>query len=393
MIDQHDAPVAPVNLYSAIGPRLNVYHLDTATGRLALHSGVDMPAKVQYAWRHPHLSVLFVATSSAGPRQASLENHVSAWRMAEDGSLSPVGSPKRLPARPVHICVDPSGKHLLSAHNFGGGNLTVHKICADGSVGDAVSQVTHQDFGIYPHQVMVMPTGDYALIVDRGNAAKEGSPEEPGALRTFRFSEGQLGAGQVIAPNGGYGFGPRHVAFHPSGRWMYVSDERFNRLHVFGLEGGYILPEPLQSVSTLQDPTAARSRQLAGPIHVHPSGRAVYLANRADGTHTDSGRPLFSGGENNIAVFEVDPGTGMVAPVQHAETHSVHVRTFSMDNAARVLVAGSVKSLETESGVVPTSLTVFEMDGFSLCQPRRIPVEVPEGELQYWVGIAERQQS
>lgn len=389
MIDEHEGCAARLNLYSAVGPRLNVYHLDPASGRLALHAGVDMPAKVQYAWRHPHLPVLFVATSSAGPRQSSLENHVSAWRMADDGSLSPIGGPKALPARPVHICVDPSGKYLLSAHNYEGGNLTVHKIRADGSVGDVVSQVTQQDFGTYPHQVMVMPSGDFALIVDRGNAAKEGAPEEPGALRTFRLAEGQLDAGQVVAPNGGYVFGPRHVAFHPSGRWMYVSDERFNQLHVFGLEGGYIVPEPLQSVSTLQDPTAARARQLAGPIHVHPSGRAVYVANRADGTHTDMGRPIFSGGENNIAVFEVDAGTGTVAPVQHAETQSFHVRTFSMDVAARVLVAGSIKSLDTESGVVPTSLTVFDMDGIRLSRPRRVSVEVPQGELQYWVGIAQ----
>lgn len=377
----------PLCFYSAVGSRLSVYHLDPQTGRLALRGGADMPAKVQYAWRHPSLPVLYVGTSSAGPRQASLENHVSAWSIAADGSLQPLGQSQILPARPVHICVHPSGPFLLSGHNFGGGNLTVHALNPDGSIGAAVAQHEVQDFGIYPHQVMTLPGGDYALIVDRGNSPKDERPEDPGALRTYRMTDGQLGAGQVVAPNEGYGFGPRHVAFHPSGRWMYVSDERFNRLHVFALDGPLIDPQPLLTLSTLRDPGNARRRQLAGPIHVHPNGRAVYVANRADGVVEQQGRQVFGGGENNIAVFEIDPTSGKVAPVQHADTESFHVRTFSMDGDARVLVAASVKPMATEAGPVAASLTVFRMDGVLLQQLHREEVATPGTELQYWTGL------
>lgn len=376
-------------LYSAVGPRINLYHLDPRTGRMTQQGGADMPAKVQYAWRHPRLPIWYVATSSAGPRQASLENHVSAWRMTEDGGLLPVGEPRRLPARPVHICVHPSGRILFSAHNYGGGDLSVHAIEPDGALGAVATQRQPQGFGIYPHQVMTLPSGDHALIVDRGNAPKDGQPEDPGALRTYRLTDGQLGPGQVVAPDGGYGFGPRHVAFHPSGRWMYVSDERFNRLHVFALDGSLIRPLPLQSLSTLRDPGASYPRQLAGPIHVHPSGRAVYVANRADGLTERDGRAEFGGGENNIAVFEIDPASGQVAPVQHADTGSFHVRTFSMDRSASLLVAASVKPLETEAGPVAASLTVFRMDGILLQRLHREDVPTPNGELQYWMGLSQ----
>jgi len=384
-------------LYSAVGSRLHTYGLDTLTGRLTLAACADMPAKVQYAWQHPRLPVWYVATSSGGPRQPSLHNHVSAWRMRDDGGLQRLGAPQSLPLRPVHVCVHPSGQFLLCAHNYGGGNLTVLALNSDGAIAGAITQQTQQDFGIYPHQVRVLPSGDHALIVDRGNNASGGVPENPGALRTYRLHEdapnsrqlsGQLGAGQVVAPNGGYGFGPRHVDFHPSGRWMYVADERHNRLHVFALDGAHIQPTPLQSLSTLAQPQDTRPRQLAGPIHVHPSGLAVYVANRADGTVERNGRTVFAGGENTIAVFAIEPQSGQVTSVQHADTGSLHVRTFALDGAARVLVAASIKPMETEGGRVAASLTCFRIDGIRLESLNRIDVDTPNDALQYWMGLA-----
>lgn len=378
----------PLHVYSAVSGTLSVYHLDPLSGALSRRGAIELPEKVQYAWRHPTLPVLYVGTASSGPRQPSLHNYVSAWAMDPDGGLRPLGFRRALPARPVHICVHPSGRFLLSAHNFGGGDLTVHAIDAKGTIGEQVIQRERQDFGIYPHQVRVMPGGGYALIVDRGNPPKDGGPEDPGALRTFRMVDGQLGPGQVVAPNAGFGFGPRHVTFHPNGRWLYASDERFNRLHVFGLDGGRIDPERLQEVPTLAYPDQAYPRQLAGPIHMHPEGHAVYVANRADATVDHQGRQIFGGGENNIAVFEIDPGSGRVEPVQHAQTQSFHVRTFAVDPGGRFLVAASVKPMETEQGHVGASLSVFRMDGIQLQLVERVEVDTPDGALQYWMGMA-----
>ncbi|ALM84242.1 beta-propeller fold lactonase family protein [Bordetella sp. N] len=378
-----------LNVYSAVGRTLNLYQLDPESAGLSLRAHVQFDENVQYAWHHPSLPILYVGTASSGPRQASLHNYLSAWKISQDGSLQALGSRRPLPARPVHLCVHPSGRFLLAAHNYGGGALTVYSLDEDGAIGEPVVQREPQYFGIYPHQVMVMPGGDYALIVDRGNPPKEGTGEEPGALRTYRMKEGQLSAGQVVAPDGGFGFGPRHVDFHPSGKWLYASDERFNRLHVFGLNAGKIDPVRLQNLPTLANPDSVAARQLGGPIHIHPAGKAVYVANRADGTLDRQGRKIFGGGENNIAVFEIDPVSGNARIVQHADTESFHVRTFAVDPAGRFLIAASVRPLETEHGRVGASLSVFRMDGARLNLVNRIEVDTPDGALQYWMGLAE----
>jgi 6-phosphogluconolactonase (cycloisomerase 2 family) len=380
-----------IALYSAVGDQLALYHVDPAAGTMLRRSSVAMPSKVQYAWRHPTLPVWYVSTSSGGPRERSDHNHLSAWRMGPEGELSPLGPVRPLPARPVHICVHPGGGYVLSAHNYGAGSLIVHPIEPDGSLGNALEQGEALEFGIYPHQVMTLPGGGHALIVDRGNQPKDGRGEDPGALRTFSFQEGRLGQGQVVAPNGGYGFGPRHVAFHPSGAWMYVSDERFNCLHTFRISDGLIDPQPIASCPTLADQANCRPRQLAGPIHMHPLGKAVYVANRSDHSIERDGRPLYAGGENSIVVFQVDERTGGATPIQHVPTQSIHVRTFAIDPAGEILVTASIKGMDTERGYVGAALSLFRVkaNGVELEPAGKVDVETQNNALHYWIGMTE----
>ncbi|WP_268750529.1 beta-propeller fold lactonase family protein [Cupriavidus pauculus] len=128
-----------VVLYSAVDDRITRYRVDVDAGTLERQETIQAPARVQYAWRHPSLNVLYVTTSSAGPHTKSEFSHVSAYRMAEDGRLIPLGAPKRLPDRAVHMCVDPKGRYILSAHNYPESGITIDRIEADGSIGDTVS--------------------------------------------------------------------------------------------------------------------------------------------------------------------------------------------------------------------------------------------------------------
>ena len=294
--------------------------------------------------------------------------------------------------RAVHVCIDPSGRYILNAHNAPTSCIAVHRIDADGKVGAEIEQSRILNYGIYPHQVMMFPSGRLALIVDRGNKAQADKSEDPGALRTFRFENGTLSPGQVVAPNGGYGFGPRHVDFHPSQPWMYVSDERMNRLYMFRFPGDLLESEAAYTRSTLAEPRHVRPRQLAGPIHLHPSGRFVYVANRADQTIEVGGHKVFGGGENNIAVYSIDADTGEPALIQHADTHSFHVRTFACDPSGRLLVTASIRAHAVRDGngarSVPAALSVFRIreDG-RLEFAHKYDVQTAGSELQYWVGM------
>jgi 6-phosphogluconolactonase (cycloisomerase 2 family) len=379
-------------LYSAVDDMLTHYDVDVDAATLTRRETLTMSARTQYAWPHPSLPVLYVTTSSGGPRVKSDFNHIQALAIAPDGTLGFHGEPHRLSRRAVHMCVDPTGQYALNGHNHPHSGITVHRLADDGSIDSELSQDAKLDYGIYPHQVMVFPSGRTAMLVDRGNKPQAGKAEDPGALRTFAFDGGTLSAGAVVAPNGGFGFGPRHVSFHPGKPWLYASDERTNRLYMFRCQGDRLEAEPAFTRETLQHPSQVRPRQIAGPIHVHPSGQWAYVVNRADHTVPYNGSEVFDGGENNVAVFAIDPETGEPTLVQHADTQSFHVRTFACDPSGRLLVTASIKPLSVREGDdtrrIPAALSVFRIGPQGTLEfVRKYPVETAAGKLQYWTGM------
>ena len=86
-----------------------------------------------------------------------------------------------------------------------------------------------------------------------------------------------------------------------------MSIERQNKLYVYQLQpDGGLGREPLFVKDTLADPGNEKPAQGAGPIHVHPNGRFVYVTNRNQGEIDVDGKKVFNGGENNVAVFAID---------------------------------------------------------------------------------------
>jgi 6-phosphogluconolactonase (cycloisomerase 2 family) len=379
-------------LYSAIDDEITHYEVDVEAATLTRRGSVRVPSFVQYAWPHPNRQHLYVTTSNRGPGLKADVNHLSTCRIdAATGALSLHGDPRPLRQRAVHMCLDPAGMFAINIHNVPRPGITVHCIEADGRLGAELPQQQAFDFGVYPHQVRITPSGRTLIDVDRGNSAHDGKPEDPGALRAFAFRDGVVSEPQVIAPSGGFGFGPRHIDFHPQEPWLYVSDERRSRLYMFRYPAERIEPVPAYTRDTLADRVHQKPRQLAGTIHVHPSGRYVYVCNRADYTVEHAGQKVFGGGENSIAVFVIDPASGEPTPIQHADTRSYHVRTFAFDPSGRLMVAASIKPIKVRDGdgvrTVPASLSVFRVgaDG-RLTHARTYDVDAT-GKTHYWMGI------
>src|SRR4030095_2650759 len=195
-------------------------------------------------------------------------------------------------------------QYLLTAYNNPSG-VTVHRINADGAIGAEVKQPVAIDAGIFAHQVLLTPDNRLAIVVARGNQTEKGKPEDPGALKIYRVNQGVLSDGVTIAPKGGYGVGPRHLDFHPTQPWVYVSLERQNRLAIFRRNGDALETTPDQWKELLEQPANVRPRQLGGTVHVHPRGHVVYGINRADHTVDFDGRKVFGGGENSLVVFAI----------------------------------------------------------------------------------------
>jgi 6-phosphogluconolactonase len=365
--------------YSGVGAQLSHYGADVDAGTLTRRGSVRMPGGIQYAWPGLSRKFLYVTSSTGGPGFSGTEHHLAAFRVGGDGELAPHSDMVKLRSRPIHNSVDLSGKHVLVVYNFPSG-ISVHRIRPDGSLGDEVAQPDDLNKGIYFHQILATPGNKTVLVVARGNNADGDKPEDPGSLLVYGFKDGVLSNLRKIAPNGGLGFGPRHLDIHPTKPWVYVSVERQNKLIVFKLEpNGDVAPEPLFIKETLADPAHPFPVQQAGPIHVHPGGGFVYLANRSGvaakavpGVEDVDGVRVFSGGESNIAVFAINQQTGEPTAIQHADIRAAHPRTFSLDSSGRMLVAASLAPTAVRRDgkvvVMPAGLTVFKVD--------------PEGKLE-----------
>ena len=158
----------------------------------------------------------------------------------------------------MHLTVDANATHVLVAYNNPSG-LSVHNLKADGTLGAEVKQPAPLDGGIYAHQIRVHPSNKMVVMVTRGNGPAPNRPEDPGALKIFSYKDGILTNRQSIAPNGGFGYQPRHVDFHPTQPLMYLNLERQNQLQVYRtVNGESVEPKALFTKDTLDDQAASK---------------------------------------------------------------------------------------------------------------------------------------
>jgi len=384
-----------MTLYASVGPELAWYGVDVEQCTLTKQDSVLLLGNVQEAWPHPSNRYLYVAWSNGGPSFGGTapppagDNHgITTFRIdPASGALEPHGTPVPIPSRPIHITVDIPGEHVLTAYNNPSG-ITVHRIQPDGTVGSEVRQLAPLDVGVYAHQVRVVLSNQSVILVTRGNAPTATRPEDPGALKLFDYKDGVLANRASIAPGGGFGFQSRHVDFHPSGPWVFLSLEEQNKLQVYKrLPGEALTSEPLFTKDTL--PNGNQPRHALGTVHVHPAGRVVYVANRASGTTEFEGKPVHAGGENSIAVFRIDQDSGEPSLLQTIDTRGFSPRTFAVDPSGRVLVVANQTALPTRDGkIVPASLSVFRInDEGTLDFVRKYDAETGPGRSLFWTGI------
>src|SRR5438045_2795242 len=249
-----------VALYANVGPDLTHYDVDVTGAELIKRETVTLPAAVQYAWPHVSRRYLYVASSSSAPGYgtAGTEHHVTAFAIdPASGALTPHGAPIRLPTRPIHISTDIPSEYILVAFNNPSA-VRVYRINKDFTPGEEVKQPGPIGAGIFAHQVRVTPDNRLAILVTRGNEGTPTKPEDPGALKVFDYKNGVLTNPVSIAPDGGRDFGPRHLDFHPTKPFMYVSIETQNKMYTYKMDGGRIAPETAFRVDTLAEPKNRR---------------------------------------------------------------------------------------------------------------------------------------
>ena len=381
--------------YAGVGPELIQYDIDVAAATLSRRSSVRVPANVQYLWQHASRQYVYVTSSDRGPGGASgpagNTHHLTAFRVDPvSGALKPHGDPVPLRQRPIHMTTDIPSEQVLIAYSEPSG-LSVHKINRDGTIGEEVKQPAVTDVGIYAHQIRVAPSNSMVILVTRGHDAKPDKAEDPGAFKVFKYKGGVLSDCVSIAPGGGYGFGPRHLDFHPTQPWVYVSLERQNKLQLFTLTGDTLSSQALYSKDTLAEPGNRRPRQLAGTTHVHPNGRFVYGCERATTDVHGQAEGVYTGGENTIVAYAIDARTGEPTFIQRVDTRGMHPRTFAIEPGGQLMIVGNKSPVLVKEGdnsrVVPACLDLFRIgtDG-KLDFVRKYDVDVGSASM-FWSGL------
>ncbi|TVY07544.1 lactonase family protein [Paenibacillus cremeus] len=234
-------------------------------------------------------------------------------------------------SKPVHLVVDPLSRYVL-AGNFGNGSVCVLPIGGDGALGEMTSFIQHHGFSIHPvrqtgprvHSVTLDPAGRFAV------AAEYGADQ----LKCYRLepSNGELIPSKVPTIAVVPGSGPRHFAFHPSGKWGYVINELSNTLMSYdynAADGTITLKE---THTTL--PTGFTDRSHCADVQVDPSGRFVYGSNR---------------GHNSIVIYAVDQESGTLKCIGHEPTLGKAPRSFTIDPTGQYLL---VAHQDTDNVVV-----------------------------------------
>lgn len=241
-----------------------------------------------------------------------------------------------LGAAPCHLSMDMTRQYLLVA-NYNGGNAIVFPIAHDGTLGPHTAFVqnsgssvnVNRQSGPHAHYIQVTKDNRFAMIADLGT--------DQVLVHSFDSNTGSLSpvdSGHVKAEAGA---GPRHLAYDPTGKFVFVLNELTATISVFSLDPETGKLKPNQTIATL--PADFSGANTAAEIIVHPSGNFLYVSNRGadsisifsigtDGTLASFG--WISSGGKSPRHFEIDPtGQWLIAANQHSDNLVV----FSIDHS------------------------------------------------------------
>jgi 6-phosphogluconolactonase len=311
-----------------------LYRLNLASGELkhvATTKGVVNPSFLALA---PSRRYLY-AVNEVGDFGGKKSGAVSAFAVDQStGQLRFLNQQPSLGADPCYVDVASGGKSVLIA-NYTGGNVTILSVGLDGSLGAATdmkqyrgSSANHErQEGPHAHLIALDPTNRFAYSCDLGTDK----------IMIFRFDarNGKLLPAEPPWVQVKAGMGPRHLAFHPSGRYVFVLNELSSTVTAFARDPEKGSLKELQSVTALpKDFTGANT---GADIHVSPGGQFLYCSNR---------------GHDSIAIFAIDR-SGALATVGHESTRGMTPRNFAIDPSGDFLLVANQKS---------DNIVVFRLD-------------------------------
>jgi len=273
---------------------------------------------------------------------------ISTFALDPAGILKQVGQVPAGFAGPCYVAVEGSGRAAFVA-SYTGSGVSTFRVQPDGTLSQPVDRVDFRNQKVFghhgpnaerqeaphPHSAMLSPDNRFLIVNDLGNDT----------LVTFPLDAGTAHLDAPHVETRPPGSGPRHLAFHPNGRWAYSINELSNRIDHFLwntthatklVEAEALLTDTGHSVSTLD--ASFHGVNTAAEVAVSPNGFFLYASNR---------------GEDSLVVFAIDQTSGELKLAQRFSCGGKGPRHFTFDPTGHWLVCGNQLS---------DSVTVFARD-------------------------------
>ena len=353
------SPAVALDLYIATGGKgsaeapSGIYHatFDPADGKLSppkLAAEVQHPAFLAIAPDGRHLF-----SASAGEKSSD----VASFAVLEDRTLELLNTQSSEGSVPCHLHTDRTGHTLLVA-NYRDGKVAALRIKEDGTL--ERSQSVHQHVGSsilprqqspHPHSIYPSPDNRRVFVPDLGldKVIVYGYDPAHAALKP---------QGEIVLPPGS---GPRHLNFSTDGRHAFVLSEIGLQVSVIDLKDGLRVTQTISTVEEKSEPVVMS----ASEIRVHPSGQFVYTANRGKG-------------DDSIAVFRAAIGHRNNASLERIQVVPAEVRvprSFQIDPTGRWLLACGQQSNDIAVFAIDPVTGMLTFTGEKVAAPSPMSIE------------------
>ncbi|MFP6643849.1 MAG: beta-propeller fold lactonase family protein [Candidatus Latescibacterota bacterium] len=219
---------------------------------------------------------------------------VRSYAVSVDGALAPTGQTD-MGANACHLSTDRTGRFLLAAY-YSDGMVTVDPIDADGALGG--DRIQKMETELRAHYIQTDAGNRFAFVPHVGDA---------NCIYQFRFDPdtGQLTPNDPPQVSPEPGQGPRHLCFHPTGRYAFTDGEQGSSVTLWDVDTDAGTLSPRQTLSTLP-PEGFADTNTCSQIYITPDGSLIYAGNR--GHHSIAGfRIAADGSLSEVGRFPADP--------------------------------------------------------------------------------------
>jgi 6-phosphogluconolactonase len=303
------------------------YRFDATTGRLTSIGLGAESADPSFVAVHPNGKYLY-AVNEISDFNGMKSGAVSAFAIdADSGALKLLNQVSTHGAGPCYVSLDKTGTFVLVA-NYDGGSVATFRVQDDGSLSLVKGFVQHsgssvdktRQEGPHAHWIGVSPDNRFALAADLGL--------DDVLVYQFDSYKGSLTPNNAPYGEVKPGSGPRHVAFHPNGKVVYVLNEMGSTVTAFTWSAQKGLLSAFQTIPTVgKDYSGVKE---AAELVVHPNGNFLYASNR--------------GSADSITIFTIDAAKGTLKLAGEVPTKGATPRNFAIDPTGAFLLVANQNS-------------------------------------------------